>query len=132
MEALPSWFRDSVLVLILITLILILIRYSFKILGSEFVHFVGAIRTEVRDGLRNAKTIGAWNAYLLVVITIFGVIVIASAGAQKLLGVIFSFFNAKKGAELVQYTNYFHLFFVLALLFVISIVSVVIDNRRPK
>jgi hypothetical protein len=132
MEHVPEWFRDAILGIFLSLLLLLLIKATFKILGSELHHFLDAVKSEMIDAIRRVNTVGALNLYGILIVSIVGVVVIIATGTQKAFGILLLFLSRKQAEEFSSYTNYFSLFYVVALLFIVSIVCVVIDNRRPR
>jgi hypothetical protein len=131
MGRLPDWFLDSFLKVIIAGLIILLIKAAQIILGSELHHFFEAIKSEIRDAANRAWTVGSINGCGFVGMAIFGIVVIVASTGQKIFGLSFSqIIGSKKADELTQYTNYMSLFFVLGLYLVISLICVVIDNRR--
>jgi hypothetical protein len=112
-------------------LIVILIKVTLKILGSELHHFMEALRSEIKEASSRAKTVGAINWYQFITVAVVGILIIVASTGQKLLGIsLAGIIGAERAKDLARYSDYTSLLFVLAILMVISLVCVVIDNRR--
>lgn len=114
-----------------VLLVLLLVWLSLHILRSELKHFIEAMKSELLDGLRGKHSVGALNFYGFVCTGSIGLIAIVATTGQKVMGIAFAkLIGEKKAAELVGYTNYQTYFVVMAVILVISVICVVIDNRR--
>jgi hypothetical protein len=116
--------------LTLSALVLFLISWSLKILGSELRHFMDALRSEIREASKAKKTVASLNWFQFITVAVVGVLVIVASTGQKILGIAFeNILGETKASELASYSDYSLLFFVLALLMVVSLICVVIDNH---
>jgi hypothetical protein len=125
----PQWAFDALLGIALAAMVVVLVRWTLKILGAELHDFIGAVRSEVADFRGRRKTVGALNWYGFITVALFGVVAIVAAGTQKVLGLLLQFLRPHLVNDLIAASNYFTLVFVLALVLVVSLVAVVIDNR---
>lgn len=130
---LPEWFKDGLLKAFLAFLILMLIKGAMTILKSELHHFREAFGSEIKDAAKGSKTVGSLNWLQFVGVALFGIIIIVASTGQKILGIsLASFLGEKKANELAKYSDYSSLFFVLAILMVVSLICVIVDNRSRK
>lgn len=129
---LPTWFTNAVLVIFLCFLILGLYWTAEKILHVQFHELYKLVKSEWEDDKQKRRTVGAFNWRGFIALMIFGFVSMIFMSSQKLIGIIAIAIGLDRASELAKSTNFFALFYFLAGYLLLSLLCVVVDNRRRK
>jgi hypothetical protein len=129
--AIPSWFVPAICVVVIAAAMLGLIQWALRIMGGELHHIVDAVKSEFIELIKGELTTGSINIIGVLLLAVFGGVVAVLMSTQKVFGLVFSIFGSEKATELVHYTDYMTLVIVVCISFIISLVIVAVDNRKP-
>ncbi len=126
----PQWAANAFFGLAIGLATLGLVYGVLKLIGGELHHFVSALKTEIKDAAMLKSTVGAWNAWGLLVVAAFGLVVMMIASSQKLLGLVLgSLIGEAKANELAKYSDFSNFFYCIFAFALVSLICVTIDKR---
>lgn len=125
-----TWFIDALGAIILASLVATLILVSMHMLNKHLHDFFHFLEKEAKEFIQMKPTLGAINFLLIIVLILFGVLVIIAIEGQKIAGILSSYIGITKADIFAKSADFNTLFYVVAAVTVISVVSVAIDNRK--
>ena len=124
------WFIDSLLFLFLATLAFLLIRYVMKAVGGDLELFFKYLKEEREEYKKRQPTLGAMNWRCVTVLLLFGVLVLVGSGFSEVISVIEKWIGKWQTQYLEQSVNAATLFYVLAVVIVISVMAVFFSKQQ--
>ena len=125
-----DWFVDTVGVVVLVFLVVALILIVLKQLGMHLHEFIKFFSQEGRDLLAAKPTIGAVNVLCLIVVFLFGVFTVIALKFAEIMEFIVNFIGSDKSESLKHSVDILMLFYVIALLAIISVLAVAFSSKK--
>lgn len=124
------WFVDALLCIFLATLVILLVWLVMKIIGEDVKLFIEYFKEEREDSKNHRHTIGSRNWKCVKLLFFFGLIAIASNTFTEVLTLIEKFIGKSEAESLKESINVPTLFYVLAIVMVISVLSVLASKKQ--
>jgi len=109
---------------------ILLIWLIAKIVGEDIKKFIEYFREEMEDSKKHRPTLGARNWRCVQVLFFFGLIAISSNTFTEIITVIEKHVGDSQATYLNESLNLANLFLVLAIVMVISLLSVLVSKKQ--
>lgn len=118
-----NWFLQALL-------LIILVRFVVSLFHIDAGHLFHILVDEFRDLLNREFTVGALNALCIVVVTVFGIVVIAATEIKAVMNAVSELIRHDKIEAFSKAASFDVMFFVLAFVAIFSIVANLLDRRQ--
>lgn len=128
----PPWFINGLLIFILGALVLLLVFIAMRLVGGHVKEVFGFLIIERDEYKKGEKSMGALNWRCVRVLFGFGVLLIVANEFKEVADLVVKYLDAERAETLHKSIDITNLFFVLALVIAVSLLSVYGKSRNRR